>query len=137
VINTKGDPAEGEELVFINPVLTKPKGTHEGEEGCLSIVGVTAQVARPEQVHVSAYDLSGNEISMTVDGLLSKAIQHETDHLEGVLFIDRIGESARKQIDGELEDFEIDFDNKQSTGQIPADEAIKKRLSEIEDRYCG
>ena len=90
VINTKADPDEGEELVFINPVITSPKGSHEAEEGCLSIVGVNAMVARPEQIHISAYDLEGNEISKTVDGLLAKAIQHETDHLEGVLFIDRI-----------------------------------------------
>ena len=137
VINTKSSPDEGEELVFINPVISKPKGTHEDDEGCLSIVGVTAQVARPEQVHISAYDLSGNEISMTVNGLLSKAIQHETDHLEGVLFIDRLSDSAKKQIDGELEDFEIDFDNKRSTGEIPDDATIMKRLAEIEAKYCG
>ena len=122
IINTKGDPELGEELVFVNPVLSAPKGSHESEEGCLSIVGVNALVARPEQIHVSAYDLSGNEISMTVDGLLAKAIQHETDHLEGVLFIDRISESSKRQLEGELEDFEIDFDNKRSTGEIPDDE---------------
>ncbi|MDG1874797.1 MAG: peptide deformylase [Mariniblastus sp.] len=137
VINTMGDRDEGEELVFINPVITKPKGSHDAEEGCLSIVGVNAMVARPEQIHVSAYDLSGNETNMTVNGLLSKAIQHETDHLEGVLFIDRISDSAKKQIEGELEDFEIDFDNKRATGEIPDDESIMKRLAEIEAKYCS
>ncbi len=136
VINLGGDPNEGDELVFVNPVLSSPKGSHEAEEGCLSIVGVNALVARPETIHVSAYDLSGNEISMTVDGMLAKAIQHETDHLEGVLFIDRISESSMKQIDGELEEFEIDFENKRSTGVIPGDEAILKRLQEIEATYC-
>ena len=137
IINTKADPDEGEELVFINPVITKPKGSDEAEEGCLSIVGVNAMVNRPEQIHISAYDLEGNEINETVDGLLAKAIQHETDHLEGVLFIDRISESSLKQIGGELEDFEIDFDNKRATGAIPDDETIMKRLAEIEARYCG
>ncbi len=136
IINTKGDPELGEELVFVNPVLSAPKGSHESEEGCLSIVGVNALVARPEQIHVSAYDLSGNEISMTVDGLLAKAIQHETDHLEGVLFIDRISESSKRQLEGELEDFEIDFDNKRSTGEIPDDETINNALAEFESRYC-
>lgn len=136
IINTSGDPDQGEELVFMNPVLSSPKGSHEAEEGCLSIVDVNAMVARPEQVHVSAYDLSGNEINMTVDGLLAKAIQHEKDHLEGVLFIDRISESAKKQIDDELEDFLIEFENMRSTGEISSDQAILQRLAEIEARYC-
>jgi len=136
VVNTTSDPNVGEEFVFVNPVLSAPKGSHEAEEGCLSITGVNALVARPEQIHVSAYDLSGNEIDMTVDGLLAKAIQHETDHLEGVLFIDRISESSRKQIEGELEDFVIDFENKRSTGEMPDDETIKQRLAEIEAKYC-
>lgn len=137
VINTKGDPNEGEELVFVNPVLSRPKGSDEAEEGCLSIVGVNARVARPEQIHVSAYDLSGNEIDMTVDGLLAKAIQHETDHLEGVLFIDRISDSAKNQIEYELEEFRVAFDSQRSTGEIPDDDSIMNRLAEIESRYCS
>lgn len=137
IINLSADPDDGEELVFLNPVLSAPKGSHEAEEGCLSIVGVNALVSRPESVHVSAYDLSGNEISMTVDGMLAKAIQHETDHLEGVLFIDRISESSKKQVDIELRDFDIDFQNKRSTGEMPDDNTILKRLAEIESRYCG
>lgn len=136
IINTSGDPDQGEELVFVNPVLSAPKGSDEAEEGCLSIVDVNAIVARPEQIHVSAYDLAGNEISMNVDGLLAKAIQHEKDHLEGVLFIDRISDSSKRQIEGELQDFIIDFENKRSTGEIPGDEAIMARLAKIEDRYC-
>ncbi|MFK7769744.1 MAG: peptide deformylase [Mariniblastus sp.] len=137
IINTKGDPETGEELVFLNPVLSAPKGSDEAEEGCLSIVGVNANVARPETIHVTAYDLSGNEIDMTVDGLLAKAIQHETDHLDGVLFIDRISDSSRKQIEGELEDFIIDHNNKQSTGEMPTDDAIAKRLEEYVIKYCS
>ena len=136
VVNLSGDPNEGEELVFVNPVLSSPKGSDEAEEGCLSIVGVNALVARPETVHVSAYDLSGNEISMTVDGMLARAIQHETDHLEGVLFIDRISESSMKQVDSELQEFEIDFANQRSTGVIPDDQSILNRLAEIEAKYC-
>ena len=136
IVNTKSDPDEGEELVFINPVISSPKGSHEAEEGCLSIVGVNATVTRPEQIHISAYDLQGNEINQTVDGLLAKVIQHETDHLQGVLFIDRISESSKKQVDFELEDFEIEFKSRRDTGEISDDETIKKRLSEIEAQYC-
>lgn len=137
LINTLGDPDEGEELVFVNPVLRSPKGSDESEEGCLSIAGVNAMVARPETIHVTAYDLAGNPIDQTVTGLLSRAIQHETDHLDGVLFIDRISDSAMRQIDGELEEFEIVFENQRSTGEIPDDATILKRLADIEAKYCS
>ena len=137
IVNVKADPDEGEELVFVNPVLSSPKGSDDAEEGCLSIVGVNGMVSRPESVHVKAYDLQGNEIDKTVDGMLAKVIQHEKDHLDGVLFIDRMSESSRKQIAHELEDFEISFNNQRSTGEIPSDDEIKKRLAEIEARYCS
>ena len=136
VLNLTSDPENGEEMVFINPVTSSPKSVDEAEEGCLSIVGVNALVARPQQIHISAYDLSGNKIDQTVDGLFARAVQHELDHLQGVLFIDRIHESARKLIDEELEDFEIEFTNKRATGEIPDDQTILKRLAEIEQRYC-
>ena len=74
---------------------------------------------------------------MTVDGLLAKAIQHEMDHLEGVLFVDRISDSSKRQIDVELKDFEIEFENRRARGEIPDDETIMKALSEIDSRYCG
>ena len=102
----------------------------------MSIVGVNAMVTRPEQVHITAYDLSGNKIDQTVDGLFARAVQHELDHLQGVLFIDRVNESAQKMVNEELEDFEIEFANKRSTGEIPDDETICNRLAEIENRYC-
>jgi peptide deformylase len=136
VLNLTSDPDEGEEMVFINPVISSPKSSDEAEEGCLSIVGVNAMITRPEQVHITAYDLSGNKIDQTVDGLFARAVQHELDHLQGVLFIDRVNESAMKTVNEELEDFEIEFDNKRSTGEIPDDETIFNRLAEIETRYC-
>ncbi len=136
VINLTGDPDTAEELVFINPVVSNPKGVSEAEEGCLSIVGVNAQVTRPEQVQITAYDLSGNPIDQTVDGLLARAIQHENDHLQGVLFTDRVAESAKRYVADELEDFEIVYQNQRSTGEIPDDETIFNRLREIEAKYC-
>ena len=136
ILNLTSDTEKGEELVFINPVLSCPKGVDDAEEGCLSIVGVNAHVSRPEQINITAYDLSGNKIDQTVDGLFARAVQHEYDHLHGVLFIDRIHETSKKQIAEELDDFLIDFDNKRSTGEIPADELIVKRLTDIEARYC-
>lgn len=136
VINLAGRPDEGEELVFINPVVSSPKGSSEAEEGCLSIVGVNGLVNRPAQVQIQAYNLAGEEINQTVDGLLARAIQHERDHLDGVLFIDRMSESARNLIAGELQDFELAFNHQRTTGELPSDEEIFQRLTEIEGRYC-
>jgi len=137
IVNTAGKRDEGEEQVFINPVVSAPKGKDEYEEGCLSIPSVGAPVIRPEQVHVSAFDLSGNEIDMTVNGMLAKVIQHEHDHLNGVLFIDRVPESSQRQVEMDLVEFNIQFDSMRATGEIPDDAAIKKRLAAIEAVYCA
>lgn len=137
VINLAGDPEEGEELVFVNPVISKPSGQAEAEEGCLSIPEVNGTVLRPEKIHISAFDLSGNEINETVSGLLARAIQHEHDHLHGVLFIDRLSESVKRNIDGQLYEFENHHKALVKSGEIPDVEANNKRLAEIEARFCG
>ena len=137
VINLTGDPEEGEERVFINPVISKPNGQAEAEEGCLSIPEVNGTVLRPSKIHVSAFDLSGNEIDETVDGLLGRAIQHEYDHLHGVLFIDRLSESAKKNIDGQLYEFENHHDALVKSGEIPDIESNNRRLAEIEAKFCS
>ncbi len=136
ILNLAGEKGQGEERVIINPVIASPKGVSEAEEGCLSLVGINARVARPEQVHIQGYDLSGNKIDLTVDGLFARAVQHENDHLQGVLFIDRIAESTRKLIDDQLYEFEVDFQSKQSTGELPDHASILLRLKEIEVKYC-
>jgi len=137
VINLTGDAEEGEERVFINPVISKPGGQAEAEEGCLSIPEVNGTVLRPEKIHVSAFDLAGNEIDETVDGLLARAIQHEYDHLHGVLFIDRLSESVKKNIDGELYEFENHHQALVKSGEIPDVEANNQRLAEIEAKFCS
>jgi peptide deformylase len=136
ILNLTGSKEEGEELVFLNPVVSAPRGVSEAEEGCLSLVGLNANVVRPEQVRVTAYDLSGKPIDLTVNGLFARAVQHEFDHLQGVLFIDRVSELIRRQLATELEDFEIDFHSKQSTGTIPETAALQARIKELEAKYC-
>ena len=91
---------------------------------------------RPKQVHVTAYDLQGNEFNATVDGMMARVIQHEFDHVQGVLFTDRLSESAKGQVDSLLYEFEIAFDSKRDQGGIPADDAIKARLRELEAKYA-
>jgi len=133
VLNLTGDPAEAEEeQVFINPVLSDPKGTAEAEEGCLSLPGLYAQVRRPETITINAYDLTGQEIEETIDGLFARAAQHETDHLNGVLFIDRLSPTTRLSLKDTLEEFEIEFADRRQRGEIPDDEKISARLSELE-----
>lgn len=136
IINEKADPNEGEELVFINPVIQKPKGREEKEEGCLSIPGIYENVDRPTQIHVTAFALDGSPIDMTVDGMLARIIQHEYDHVHGTLFIDRIAESTYKQVDGLLEEFEIDFKAGQASGKYGSDEEIAARLKKLEEEFC-
>ena len=136
VVNTEGNKETGEELVFINPVLQSPKGSEEAEEGCLSIPGVYGNVVRPASIRVSAYDLKGNEIEREATGILARVIQHENDHLDGVLFTDRVTESSKKALADELDAFEIEFRSQREAGSVADDEAIKKRLAEFEARYC-
>jgi len=100
---------EADDLVFINPVISKQKGSEEEEEGCLSLPGVYAQVRRPKAIHLNAHTMDGNEINVTLLGMTARIVQHETDHLDGVLFIDKISPLARVDIKHLLEDFELAF----------------------------
>lgn len=136
VVNLAGEKGAGEERVFINPVLSAPRGRSEREEGCLSLPGVNATIARPESIHVMAYDLSGNAFDQRVDGMLARCIQHEQDHLDGVLFIDRLSEQDRRNLGTELQELELEFDSQRVRELIPPDAAIRQRLAELETQYC-
>lgn len=77
-------------IVLINPVIIKEKGEQEVEEGCLSFPNQFAKIIRPAEVTVKALDLDGKEIKIKAKELLAQAISHEVDHLDGVLFVDKI-----------------------------------------------
>jgi peptide deformylase len=79
-------------------VAETSRETEKGEEGCLSIPGVSAPVERPAQVVVEGLDLDGKPVRIEADGLLGRCLQHEIDHLDGVLFIDRISPLKRRMI---------------------------------------
>jgi peptide deformylase len=90
---------DGEEeglMVLINPILVKSEGELVEEEGCLSIPGIYSQVKRASKVTVRALNENGDPIEMTKKGLAARALQHEIDHLDGILFIDRIGRTERQ-----------------------------------------
>lgn len=93
VVNPTGKP-DGNR-VFLNPVIREPHGTVEAEEGCLSLPGVNVQIRRAQTCHLSAQDVEGRPIEMDLEGLLARICQHETDHLNGVLIIDRMGPTDR------------------------------------------
>ncbi len=84
--------------VLINPEIVHKEGAQDYEEGCLSIPGVFGVVERAAQIEVKAQDLSGNAVEFQADGLLAICIQHEIDHLNGVLFIDHLSKLKRDRI---------------------------------------
>ncbi|HQU42260.1 MAG TPA: peptide deformylase [Pirellulales bacterium] len=133
IVNLSSDPdLKDEEHVFINPVLSHPKGSSEQEEGCLSLPGLFAEVRRPEAIRVNAYDLAGREIVYDLDDLFGRVVQHETDHLNGVLFIDRLTSTAEAAVREKLVEFEEEFASRRQRGEIPSDEQISARLAELE-----
>ena len=76
--------------VFINPKITSTKGEHEVEEGCLSFPNQFAKIIRPAEVTIEALNEEGKKIKLKGTGLLAQAISHELDHLDGILFVDKI-----------------------------------------------
>ncbi|MBT3365854.1 MAG: peptide deformylase [Nitrospina sp.] len=91
-----GVETEKENLVsVINPEITAMEGSEPGEEGCLSIPDVLAEVNRATQIEIKGYDLDGNEVCYEAEGYLARAFQHEMDHLNGILFWDNIGKMKR------------------------------------------
>jgi peptide deformylase len=135
IVNLSAKANEGEELVFINPVLSKPKGNEESEEGCLSFPELYGPVTRPKQITVQAYNLKGEEIRASLNGMLARVVQHEYDHLDGVLFVDRMSLTARAQVQPTLNEFELSFRALRQTGAMPDDATIASRLAEWEQRY--
>ena len=101
-----GQPARVEDfmpLVLLNPKIT-PLGTPvSGPEGCLSFPEIYADVTRPEKIEVTAQDAAGEPIRFRCGGLLARAIQHEADHLNGILFIDRMTREIKEEIRPELD----------------------------------
>jgi peptide deformylase len=136
VANEAGDPASRDtEFVFINPVLRKGKGTAEDTEGCLSIPDLRAPVTRNSTIEVEAYDLDGNLIRADAKDLMARILQHETDHLDGKLFIDRLSPTEFAAVKDKLYEFELAFQSKRETGELPTDEAIAIHWTELEQKY--
>lgn len=136
IVNATADPAEkDEELVFINPKILKKKGCEDAEEGCLSLPQLYGDVPRATSIVIEAFDLDGEGFEMEADELMARVILHEYDHIEGVLFIDRMAKEAREEIATKVDQFEFDFRREQRIGNIPSDEELKQRLAEMEKTF--
>ena len=90
--------------VLINPQIVESDGEWVYSEGCLSIPGLYYDVVRPERVHIKAINIEGNEFEIEADEFLARVAQHEIDHLDGVLFIDRLTDHDRRDAERELRD---------------------------------
>lgn len=132
ILNVEGNPEQGEELVFLNPVIGKRSGTVEAEEGCLSFPGIYAPVKRSAKITISAYNLAGEEVNYALSGLTARGAQHEYDHLDGVLFIDRLTPTGLLSVKQALLDLERQFEGDRERGIIPDDQQIASRLAELE-----
>jgi len=96
------DPKEHMPLILINPELQLGDEVEIGTEGCLSFPEITAEIPRALKVKVNAQDLNGNRLEFEAAGLLGRAVQHENDHLNGILFIDRMSSAAKAALAGRL-----------------------------------
>lgn len=99
-----------------NPVLSEFEGEQTDDEGCLSIPSLYFPTTRAMRVRVSGQDLDGNPISVVGEGLVARIFQHETDHLNGTLFIDRLDENGRREVLAEWRDRELGVGSGQSRG---------------------
>ena len=92
------DPENAKDMVLINPEIISAKGSAVIEEGCLSLPGVYAKVKRAKEIVVKTQDIHGKQLQFTATGLLARIIQHEIDHLDGSLFVDRLNVLKRKML---------------------------------------
>ncbi len=98
----------------------------------MSLPELYADVKRAEKVTLSAFDLEGKPIRLELDGLFARAAQHEVDHLDGKLFVDRLSTIGELGVREALRRFEQDFADRRAHGEIPSDEQIAARLMELE-----
>ena len=110
-LEVEGQPVDVSErmpLILINPEITAVGKTISGPEGCLSFPEIFADISRPEVVDVKAMDHEGKPIKFRCGGLLARAVQHETDHLHGILFIDRMDKKTKEELRPELDELQAE-----------------------------
>lgn len=120
VMNILADPDRRDmERVYINPEVIERAGTVEGEEGCLSFPKLFQKVRRAKTVKVRAYNLEGQPVEVAAVDLEARVLQHEIDHLQGILFIDKMGTIAKLASRGILKELENDYRRAVERGEVP------------------
>src|SRR5207253_7207048 len=114
--------------VCINPVITERKGTIEGEEGCLSFPGLYQKVRRAKSIRLRAYNLKGELFEVSATDLVSRVMQHEADHLAGVLYIDKMSMLGKMSSKSVLRSFEHEFEQAQQRGQMASTKALLEAI---------
>ena len=107
ICNPTGEPAD--DMVLINPEITDLIGAAEAEEGCLSVPEVLVKVRRARKCRIRAYDLDGKPFTRDAEDLLARICQHELDHLEGRLIVDRMNDTDRIAYKKRLADLEAEY----------------------------
>jgi peptide deformylase len=111
--------------VVVNPTIVARSDTVvEEEEGCLSLPGLAYDVVRTAQVRVEGLGLDGSKVSLETDGLLARVCQHEIDHLDGVLFIDRLQPASRREALGLLREQALGLPSRPGSSAVPPEETF-------------
>ena len=113
------DNGDGPEVI-INPTIVETSGEWYHEEGCLSIPDLRLGIVRPNAVHLKGYDLDGEEVSIEADEFLGRIFQHEIDHLDGVLMVERLDDDMRKQALRVLRDRALGLDTSAMESKLVA-----------------
>ena len=133
VINPTGDPEQkDQEQAFINPQISKGKGSVDAEEGCLSMPEIFGPVTRYEKITVEAFDVDGTEFGMDLSGLAARVVQHENDHLDGVMFTDRVNPQALQELEPLLNDLSKQLHTQQSDGRLSGNDELIAELDRLE-----
>ena len=103
---------------MVNPEIVEGEGEWVFEEGCLSVPGLYWEIVRPKEIHLTGYDLDGNEVSIEADELLARLFQHELDHLDGVMLIDHLDDDTRKAAMRTLRETFIDAKPEREAGGL-------------------
>lgn len=127
VVDLEPDADDPRAIVLINPVLTRTsREKQDGNEGCLSFPGVSARLRRAREATVSALDLDGRVTEYTAEGLIARAFQHELDHLDGLVFVDKLGPTARRGVRDALASMVEDFGERRREGWVPPEGPVAR-----------
>lgn len=133
IVNPTGDREDkSQEMVFINPQISRRNGSEEDEEGCLSLPEVYGPVTRATRIVVDAFDLSGQQFEVELEDLHARVVQHEYDHIDGIMFTDRVAPTVLPKLQPLLADLEHQFRGRQKEGAIPSDEQLKASLMALQ-----